>query len=135
MIIYRTSLNDITSGQLQGFFVGWRHPPTPENHLNILKGSYKVVMALDLSSDKVVGFVNAISDGRLSAYIPLLEVLPAYQNQGIGTELMKQILEELENHYMVDLICDSKLAGYYERFSMKSGVGMLIRNYDRQSGN
>ncbi len=27
----------------------------------------------------VVGFVNALSDGRLSAYIPLLEVLPDYR--------------------------------------------------------
>ena len=31
---------------------------------------------------RVVGFVTAISDGVLSAYIPLLEVLPEYQGAG-----------------------------------------------------
>ena len=134
MIVYRTSLDDITAAQLQGFFVGWPNPPSRETHLSLLQSSFKVVLAVDLSCDKVVGFVNAISDGKLAAYLPFLEVLPSYQNQGIGSELMKQLLEELGNLYMVDLTCDSKLVGYYERFGMRAGTAMTIRNYDRQSG-
>ena len=39
-------------------------------------------------SGQVVGFITAISDGVLSAYIPLLEVLPGWRSQGIGGELV-----------------------------------------------
>ena len=49
----------------------------------------------------MVGFVTAISDGVLSAFIPLLEVLPEWQGPGIGTELVRRILAELEDFYMV----------------------------------
>lgn len=61
---------------LSGFFVGWPDPPSPERHLQILKNSRFVVIAVDDQASRVVGFVNAVSDGILSAYIPLLEVLP-----------------------------------------------------------
>ena len=36
-------------------------------------------------SAQVVGFVTATSDGVLSAYIPFLEVVPAYRSRGIGS--------------------------------------------------
>jgi ribosomal protein S18 acetylase RimI-like enzyme len=77
--------------------------------LKILQGSYKVVLAIDEDSGKVVGFINAIGDGVLSAYIPLLEVLPEYQNRGIGGQPIKIMLEELRDCYMIDLLCDESL--------------------------
>jgi ribosomal protein S18 acetylase RimI-like enzyme len=136
LVHYTTSLKGILPEHLDGgFFVGWPNKPTPQTHLNILQGSYKVVLAIDEESGKVVGFINAISDGVLSAYIPLLEVLPEYQNRGIGTQLVKIMLEELSDFYMVDLLCDESLQPYYERFGMERATGMLTRNYERQSGN
>lgn len=77
----RASLEGITAVQLAGgFFEGWPNPPSPETHLRILKGSYAVSIAIN--DDQVVGFVNAISDGVSSAFIPLLEVLPTYPGAG-----------------------------------------------------
>jgi GNAT superfamily N-acetyltransferase len=104
IIQYRTSLENIRTDQLEGFFVGWPNPPTPATHLEILKRATHVVLALDGSS--VVGFVTAILDGILCAYIPLLEVLPSHQHQGIGSELMRRMLEMLGEIYMIDLLCD-----------------------------
>jgi GNAT superfamily N-acetyltransferase len=104
MIQYQTSLEDVRADQLEGFFVGWPNPPTPTTHLEILKRASFVVLALNGSS--VVGFVTAISDRILCAYIPLLEVLPAHQHQGIGSELMRRMLEILHEIYMIDLLCD-----------------------------
>jgi ribosomal protein S18 acetylase RimI-like enzyme len=75
----------VTSAALQGFFVGWPSPPSPERHLELLRASTHVVFAVE--GERVVGFVTAISDGTLSAYIPLLEVLPEYQRCGVGSEL------------------------------------------------
>jgi ribosomal protein S18 acetylase RimI-like enzyme len=100
-------------------------------HLAILKRSDHVVLAVD--GDQVVGFITAISDGVLSAYIPLLEVLPSYRQQGIGSELVRQMLEKLRGLYMVDLVCDPELQGFYARLGMKPYAAMIIRNFDSAS--
>lgn len=124
---------------LTGFFVGWPHPPSPERHLQLLQQSNHVCLAIDRSADsfnsRVVGFITALSDGVLAAYISLLEVLPSYQGQGIGKELTRQMLHQLQHLYMVDLLCDPPLQRFYSRCGMNPTTGMMIRNYDRQSGN
>ncbi len=133
MVTYTDSIADITPAQLQGFFVGWPNPPAPATHLRILAGSYAMVLARD-ESGAVVGFITAISDGVSCAYIPHLEVLPAYQGQGIGSELVRRMLARLRQLYMVDLICDEDVQPFYERLGLRRYTGMVLRNYDRQSG-
>ena len=134
-MIYKTTIENIKAEQLQGFFVDWPNPPSSKTHLKLLQNSSKVVIAINPSTNKVVGFITAISDGVLSAYIPLLEVLPEYQGQGIGQLLVEKILEQLEDIYMVDLCCDEHLIPYYEKFRMSQSTGMVKRNYKMQSGN
>ncbi|WP_025116352.1 GNAT family N-acetyltransferase [Lysinibacillus fusiformis] len=134
MLLYKNNLEDISSDMLKGFFVDWPNPPSPQTHLKLLKNSSKVVVALDEQSNQVVGFITAISDGVLSAYIPFLEVLPAYKSKGIGKELINRMLIELQYMYMIDLCCDNDLVPLYEKFGMMKSNGMLIRNYGMQSG-
>ena len=81
-----------------------------------------------------VGFINAISDGVLSAYIPLLEVIEAYQGQGIGIELLHRMTHSLQHLYMIDLMCDEDLQPFYEKAGMNRATGMVLRNYAAQSG-
>lgn len=131
---YSTTVDTITAEQLVDFFEGWPNPPSAEKHLKLLQNSSHVIIAKDEESNQVIGFITAISDGVLSAYIPFLEVLPAYKEQGIGTELVKRMFNELNQLYMIDLACDDDLVAYYERFGMVRGNSMLFRNYDRQSG-
>lgn len=130
--VYSSDLRDIEIGD--GFFDGWPNPPNKDKHRLILEESYKSMVAIDNKTDKIIGFINAISDGVLAAYIPLLEVLPNYQNQGIGSELVKRILLELKDLYMVDLCCDKELVPYYEKHGMFHSHGMIYRNYDSQNG-
>jgi ribosomal protein S18 acetylase RimI-like enzyme len=135
MITYTDSLEGIHVDQLRGgFFAGWLKPPTPETHLRMLYNSDYVMLALDVEGGQVVGYITAISDGILAAYIPHLEVLKAYQGQGIGSELVRLMLAALNHIYMVDLICDPELQPFYERFGMMRYSAMITRNYDRQSG-
>jgi len=134
MIRYTSSLEGVTAPMLEGgFFVDWPNPPSTSGHLRILKGSYFVWLAVHTDSNMVVGFINAISDGVLSAYIPLLEVLPKYQDKGIGSKLVTRMLESLKHLYMVDVLCDQHLQKYYAKFGMHNATGSIVRNYDRQS--
>lgn len=126
VISYRTDLSGLTEAALAGFFVGWPAPPSPAQHLAVLRGSYRVVIAR--SGEDVVGFVNMISDGVLTAFVPWLEVLPDHQGQGIGTELMRRIVAEAAHLYSVDLVCDDALRPYYERLGLTALTGMGLRN-------
>ena len=134
MILYQDNLDGVTPERLVGFFVGWPNPPSPETHLRVMQGSDHVLLAIDDESGNVVGFVTAISDGLFSAYIPLLEVLPNWQGRGIGSELMRRMLERLEHLYAVDLVCDPELQPFYRRFGMQPGTSMMLRRRAHQSG-
>jgi len=87
-----------------------------------------VRIAVDLSGDRVVGFATAISDGLLAAYIPLVEVLPGWQERGIGIELMHTLLGQLEHLYMVDLACEEDVTPFYEKVGLTPARAMIRRN-------
>ncbi len=132
-ISYKADCAGLTPEQLQDFFQGWPNPPSPDTHLRLLQKSDYIFLAVT-DTGEVVGFITAITDGVLSAYIPLLEVLPEYQNRGIGQELVRLMLERLTSYYMVDLLCDSSLQPFYTRIGMRPATGMMIRNYENQNG-
>ncbi len=131
MVVYTSSLAEITPAKLQGFFVGWRWPLTPARHLEILERASNRVLAVDTDQDRAVGFITALSDGLQSAFITHFEVLPEYQAQGIGDELMRRMLEQLAEIANVDLTCDPKLQPFYRRFGMRHSAGMVLRREPR----
>jgi len=129
MIIYCDNNNDISSKQIEGFFVGWKKPLTAEQHCKLLYGSTHFVVAIDDETNQVIGYVTALSDGINSSFIPLIEVLPSYQGKGIGTKLMEEILLKLNDISNVDLMCDIELQPFYKRFNMMKSNGMVLRKY------
>ena len=134
MINYTFTTEGISPEQLKGFFDGWLNPVSPETHLRLLRNSDEIVLAIDRETKRVVGFITAITDHVLSAYIPLLEVSPEYRGRGIGKELVDSMLARLGDLYMVDLICDQELQAFYAKRGMVEATGMMMRNYDNQSG-
>ena len=133
-IEYREDVNGVQPVHLQGFFEGWPSPPDAQTHLALLRGSSHVVLAVDAGPGQVVGFISAVSDGVLAAYVPLLEVLPAWRGRGIGSELVRRLFARFENLYMVDLVCDPELEGFYRRFGLVPANAMIRRNFAVQSG-
>jgi predicted N-acetyltransferase YhbS len=127
MVVYINSLEHVKASQLEGFFVGWAAAPSNEVFLQALRGSSHVWLALE--SGRVVGLINAISDGVMAAFIPCLEVLPSHQQQGIGQELVRRMLETLSPYYSVDLLCDDELVPFYQRFGLQRANAMFRRNY------
>ncbi|MCJ7543903.1 MAG: GNAT family N-acetyltransferase [Phycisphaerae bacterium] len=128
---YTESLDGVTADMLAGFFEGWLVPPSPQRHLRILRGSTYVVLAVDDAQGRVVGFINAITDACNSAFIPLLEVLPAYRRQSIARELVARMLQKLADYPCIDLTCDTALQGFYEKFGMRRATAMIVREYSR----
>ncbi|HEY2550489.1 MAG TPA: GNAT family N-acetyltransferase [Streptosporangiaceae bacterium] len=128
VIYYTDDLTQVREDMLHGFFVGWPRPPSAAQHLAVLRGSYRSVVAIDDANGRVAGFVNMLSDGVLTAFIPWLEVLPDYQGQGIGAELMRRILDGTDMFYSVDLVCDAALVPYYERFGMRGASSAVLRH-------
>ena len=134
MIQYTASFEGITAEELSGFFIGWPNPPLPETHLELLRQSDAVELAVDTDTGHIVGFATAITDGVLAAHLTFLEVLPDYQHRGIGTELVRRILARFTHLYGISVQCDAELQPFYKRFEMKPGPGMGIWRYHRQAG-
>jgi len=133
-IVYTDALDGITADRLTGFFVGWPNPPQPEIHLKLLQNSAHRLLAVEDKSGQVVGYVTALSDGVLFAFISSVEVLPAYQRHGIGGELVHRMLSRLNGIYAVDLVCDPDVQPFYAKCGMRPASAMICRNYARQSG-
>ena len=75
----------------ENFFVSWPKKPSLESMRTHLA---KVQCIFALVDNSVVGLVTAFTDETLFAFLPLLEVLPEFQLQGIGSALVK----EMETH-------------------------------------
>lgn len=131
-IIYSSDKRHIDQLTTLGFFVGWPNPPTDKTLKKILGSSQHIFLAMD--KERLVGFINAISDQVLSAYIPLLEVLPEYQGRGIGQMLVTNMKEDLQKYYMIDICCDQEVLPFYEGQGFIRGHSVMIRNYQHQSG-
>lgn len=129
-VIYTNNLESVRENQLAGFFVGWPQHPDPAAHLAILRGSYTAWLAID--HERCVGFINALSDGVFCAYLPLLEVLPEYQGQGIGTELLQRMVDSLKSMYAIDIVCDESIVPFYSAKGFIRCAGMVQRNYANQ---
>ena len=134
MIEYRDDPASLRPDQLVGFFEGWPEAPTPETHLRLLRGSDVAIVAIDDATDRVVGFVTAVTDGVLAASVPLLEVIPEHRGRGIGRSLMRRVREALRDIYMIDLTCDEGLVPFYRSLGYERLTAMVIRDGARRRG-
>lgn len=60
-----------------------------------LKHSLEVISAWN--GDELVGLIRAVGDGLTILYIQDVLVLGSYQNQGIATQLMQQMLDQYKH--------------------------------------
>ncbi len=82
MTEYTVGVGDVPADALTGFFVGWPSPPAAAALHQVLAQSTACVVAREVN--EVVGFINALSDGLLAAYLPLLEVRAEFQAGASG---------------------------------------------------
>jgi GNAT superfamily N-acetyltransferase len=120
---------DLCAADLGAFFTEWPRRPSDDSIDAMLRGSYRVVVGR--LAGEIVAFANAISDGRMFAYIPFVEVHPDHRGRGVGTALMRAMLDQLDAMHGVDLTCDPELVPFYERVGLQPLVAMVRRNNDR----
>ena len=132
-VTYSDTAEGLAADDLDGFFVGWPEPPALARRLQILQAADKVVIARETSDEgTVIGFATAITDGCFAAYVPLVEVLPSHQGRGIGTAMVRRLLERLADRcYMIDLVCDDDVVPFYERIGGTRLNAVAWRYYDR----
>jgi ribosomal protein S18 acetylase RimI-like enzyme len=97
--------------------VGWvfyyKHPETVE------KAYANSLCTLAAYEDgKPVGVIRAVGDGQTILFIQDLLVFPEYQRRGIGTGLMKAMLERYAHVYQIELATDNteKTVAFYKSF-------------------
>ena len=107
--------------------VGWtNYTSNPTMLKNALEHSLFLISARD-EEGNLIGFLRAVGDGYSIVYIQDIIVLPEYQRQGIGTQLLRQTLERFKEVYQMILTTDSELKtiAFYEAngFTALSKVG------------
>ena len=80
--------------------------------------SYYHIAVYEEEKQKLIGFVDSVSNGVTDAYIQDLMVHPDFQGRGLGSELMNKMIEYLkkEGIYMISVLYDESLKDFYSRF-------------------
>jgi GNAT superfamily N-acetyltransferase len=85
-----------------------------------IEQSLEVVTAWD--GDELVGLIRLIGDGLTIIYIQDILVLKAYQNKGIGTQLMQEVLSKFKDVRQKVLLTDDApdVRCFYEKNGFES---------------
>ena len=110
--------------------VGWNRMEA--EYANPLMTSYYHIAVYE--DDKMVGYIDSVSNGVTDAYIQDLMVHPDYQGKGVGTELMNQMIAYLKENriYIISVVFEESLKPFYDRFGFSS---MLCGQMETYSGN
>ena len=86
--------------------VGWmNYVNEPEMLKNAYANSLKIFGAYD--DEKLLGIIRVVGDGYSIVFIQDIIVLPEYQRHGIGTALLKRVLDTYEHVYQKTLLTDN----------------------------
>lgn len=123
MIISYKNRKEFTQLQLQELFlsVKWDSAKYPRRLSSAIRNSDAVYSAWD--GDRLVGLINALSDGLLNVYFPYLLVRPDYQGAGIGKKLVSLMLEKYRDCIRKSLIAYDEQVKFYERCGFRTGAG------------
>jgi spermidine synthase len=96
---------------------GWWTNEIPDDPAlvgRIIAGSHCFMVAIE--DERIAGMGRAISDRASDAYIQDLTVHGAYRNTGVGTEIVKRILNRLEADGIkwIGLIAERNSHEFYE---------------------
>ena len=71
----------------------WKEEYKPENLRYLIRGSFAFAVAVDTKTGRAISMGRVISDGVSDGYIQDLVVLPEYRKQGIGTRIIRVLVD------------------------------------------
>lgn len=106
----------------------------PATHKQAFEASYLAVYAY--AEGQLIGFGRALSDGQYQAALYDCALLPEFQGQGIGSEIITRLLSRLA-HCNVILYASPGREGFYERHGfarMNTGMALFLDMASKRSG-
>jgi ribosomal protein S18 acetylase RimI-like enzyme len=103
--------------------VGWDNTIPPHSEIKEHLFTYFTARI----NGELIGYINVLSDGYVDAYLQDLMVHPEYQNEGIGSELLKRAIKYLQRNKIkaIQVIFGPELEGFYKKFGfhiVKAGI-------------
>lgn len=98
----------------------------PEEVRRASEGSFVVCTAWD--GEKLVGFGRAISDGEYQSAIYDMAILPEYQGQGVGRQILTALLDRLPSGNVLLYAAPGK-EGFYRKHGfdlMRTGMARFV---------
>lgn len=87
--------------------VGWK--AYTDNPKALRKGYQKSLLTLAAyKKGKLLGIIRAVGDGQTVVFIQDILVYPEYQRNGIGTALIKAVLERYKDVRQIELATDNR---------------------------
>ena len=119
-IQYKT-IKNFSETELKNLFlsVNWSSGNYPDKLVIAMKNSSSVFTAWD--EDMLVGLINVLDDGIMTAYVHYLLIAPEYQHIGIGEKLVKLVTEKYKDYLRIIVIAYNKEIGFYNHCGFTIG--------------
>ena len=112
--------------------VGWsNYTRNPEMLRRAFEHSLKIYTAYQ--NGQLAGLIRAVGDGFSVVFVQDLLVHPACQRQGIGTALLKTLLQEYKDVYQFHLLTDNteKTVRFYKSLGFTADTEMNCCAFSR----
>lgn len=110
--------------------VGWlNYVNQPEMLKNAYANSLKIFGAYE--NKKLLGIIRVVGDGHSIVFIQDIVVLPEYQRHGIGTALLKKVLDAYAHVYQKTLLTDNteKTIRFYKSLGFQMDTEIECRAF------
>ena len=83
--------------------------------------------------NKLVGIIRVVGDGASVVFVQDLLVYPQYHRQGIGTALLKKIMEEYNGVYQLHLLTENteKTIAFYKSLGFLMDTDIECRSFSK----
>ena len=119
------------ANELENLFlsVKWESGRYPKKLVIAMEHSDTVFSAWN--DEKLIGLINVLDDGIMTAYIHFLLVDPEYQGIGIGKELLCMLKEKYKDYLRIVLTSEEDKTGFYQNsgFELSEAKTMFINRF------
>lgn len=125
MVIYSFD-RQIALKQLQDLLrqTGWANQRCIDGIEKMLEGTPLTLGAWE--GDRLIGFVRVLTDGIYRALIDDVVVEESKRGTGIGSELMRRVIDRLAEVEEVFLRCGEGVVPFYERHCFERSNGVIM---------